>query len=1754
MGTHLTLPSRVGRAAQLRGHFLQTTALALIFAAGHVAEVRAQEVLGGDSTIASTTGATVTTNTDDVLTLTQEGQRGVVAWDSLDLAAGKTMNFDQQAGASSVTLNRNASFDTPQFQIDGTVNAPGSVWFANPNGVFIGPEAVLDVGGLMAAAASVSVDDDTFVDGEGDIPFFRGSSEDSVVILDGTVGGGDNATRTVVLVAPEVGGTGRVVINGDPTDDQPEQVAIVSANSFTMDPDGDGLLSYTVITNDTEGDEALPRTPLDLSGLDIEGPTPVLIDGRTLDSSLNRVVSLGSIAEATTVEIDGDSITLGAGETISATGDISLAADAGFTPDVAESIVTVEGGIFSAGGDVSLIGDAITIVGTEAKIAAGGSVELTATAGVEDFEGDGGIEADDAAVAGEQISIISGASVSGAFGVDVRASDNIILGEETEIESVGGGAIVYADVGGDNVLDPAPNNDAVAPPDLSFETSSVILPARPERRVAVFADSVDAIGGIVPDLDTTNDATDVGGVVVAGADVDLRGIDVEVGAAVAGGSLFAFTRSSDGGFNGSITITGVDSTTAGFSLQAGEDIILAAADDIELNGSAQAGGAMIAYANIAATELAQLYNDNLLPDDAQVDLGSGEIPDIGFAGAFADNIVDADNAEQLSDGDIVAGTGIFVGEFVDVRGLNVDLSGAQATDGDIFIATRSQFAEGNGSMTLSSVGLDINDEALDVFAAIENVIFLSRGSISFESTLGRVVAGDTSSGDEAGSIIGYANVQDFEIESLASRGLLPADIDNDIDFAAFVAPDEDANGTFDAGLSETAGEGFTFEAVSSVEIRGSDVSLGGARTADAETGDVLLIARGRRELPPDPEAEFVRPFGGDVIVNGAELSTGEVGVRAAGDLLVLAGDNIALSGPAEADGAAIAYANVNEPELEQLFADDRLPADADDSATLDAGFSGAIVDEFFEDGFIVTIDPVSDGDVVAGTGTLAGAFVDVRGTSVELGGAAATDGDVFIATRSLAPDGPSSLTITGVDPADVAGVSVSAAENVVLVSQAGITFERAGDRVVAGGPSSAEAPGAIIAYATLQDFEIESLAARGLVPSDIDANADFVAFVPQAEDDFGRVINRVGLSDTSVDATFSAAGTDAAGDGVTFEGFDFVDIRGTDVSIGGAATNDTENGNISLIARGRFDTLVIEDGSGEVIEIFDEFVAVGGDVLVEGFDVAGNGGGLRSVGAAGDLVILAGDDVALDGVLRSEQGSVVYANVQRRELDRLFDASLLPEDAGSASVEADFAGAIVDNGLPGADGDVIARSATVAGSDFIDVRGVDIDLGDTVTNTFVNDADFVEAANVWLIARGRTDGTEDGAIPVAGADVRVDGLSVGNDLVILAPGDVTIADSFVVIDDAFVFANASADDLAFLAETSEAGEAAGSLLPSDLRVSSDSTVVDPAVVPGIVDADDDGDLALLTDDAPPSQLFGDIVVGGEQVELSGTLGFFGGDLAQFTVGSALTPVSGFDASGGSITIGPEPAAGAGIDVRIFSAGPVRIGSEARQREGDPGIDVGGAAGAGLTINPDATPASQVLIQAFGDFGLFSPTFADAFAPPLPADGSARDTAFRVGAFENGVNLVSGTRVDGGATVDGTDFPESLQVGAFDPIAQCHTGIAGCAAEEMVVVPPVVVPPVVEPPVAEPPVVEPPVVEPPVAEPPPESDGDAEPDGDAARPLLTFRDEQQPVAADGEGDAEGAAFVAMDGLVDFVADEDEEQDIEATNISDETEWR
>ncbi|WP_297014137.1 filamentous hemagglutinin N-terminal domain-containing protein [uncultured Dialister sp.] len=166
------------------------------------------------------------------MTIRQDSGRLAMDWTNFNVGKDETVRF-QQPGKDALALNRVTG--NQQSVIDGSLLSNGHVLLVNPNGVVIGKNASIDVGGLVASTANVK---DNFMKefGNSTGSFNLGGVSDGKIINESTI----NAEGGLVaLHAAKVENSGTIKSNGG-------SVLMAAADTLTLTPDADGKLNFTV--------------------------------------------------------------------------------------------------------------------------------------------------------------------------------------------------------------------------------------------------------------------------------------------------------------------------------------------------------------------------------------------------------------------------------------------------------------------------------------------------------------------------------------------------------------------------------------------------------------------------------------------------------------------------------------------------------------------------------------------------------------------------------------------------------------------------------------------------------------------------------------------------------------------------------------------------------------------------------------------------------------------------------------------------------------------------------------------------------------------------------------------------------------------------------------------------------------------------------------------------------------------------------------------------------------------------------------------------------------------------------------------------------------------------------------------------------------------------------------------------------------------------------------------------------------------
>ncbi len=262
-----------------------------IFFTSIIAAPQGGEVKSGDITI-----TTDKANNVDTL-IVQKTDKGIIDWQSFSIGATEHTHF-AQPGVTAITLNRVIGGDLSS--ILGQLTATGQIWLLNPAGVFFGPNARVDVAGLVASTANIT--NENFL--SGNYRFLQGPNGNIKIVNQGYINAANKGL--VFLISPRVENLGvieatlgKVVLGSSPAN-----------SSYALDFYGDRLIQFA-IPSDVG---ASLDTAIVQSGRITAPGGKVLLAANTAKSVVDQAINMSGIIEADTIFSQGGSIILSGGE------------------------------------------------------------------------------------------------------------------------------------------------------------------------------------------------------------------------------------------------------------------------------------------------------------------------------------------------------------------------------------------------------------------------------------------------------------------------------------------------------------------------------------------------------------------------------------------------------------------------------------------------------------------------------------------------------------------------------------------------------------------------------------------------------------------------------------------------------------------------------------------------------------------------------------------------------------------------------------------------------------------------------------------------------------------------------------------------------------------------------------------------------------------------------------------------------------------------------------------------------------------------------------------------------------------------------------------------------------------------------------------------------------------------------------------------------------------------------------------------
>ncbi len=250
------------------------------------------------------------------LNIDQSTDKAIISWENFSVGKDNTVNFNQPS-SDSATLNRVTGDFTSQ--IAGQINANGSVFLVNPNGILITKDGIIDTGNFVAS--TLDIDNNDFLNGD---YTFTKSGSNGVVSNRGTVSVDDGGFVALLGGAVKNDGTVRAHVG---------TVGFAGGEKIVMSFGNNDFLRVEVPTDkwkdliDADGNKV--SATLDLGGkIESRGG---FIDIAVADASdiLRQSISISGIVSANTVSSQDGVISISGGS-LGLAGNGRITADADY--------------------------------------------------------------------------------------------------------------------------------------------------------------------------------------------------------------------------------------------------------------------------------------------------------------------------------------------------------------------------------------------------------------------------------------------------------------------------------------------------------------------------------------------------------------------------------------------------------------------------------------------------------------------------------------------------------------------------------------------------------------------------------------------------------------------------------------------------------------------------------------------------------------------------------------------------------------------------------------------------------------------------------------------------------------------------------------------------------------------------------------------------------------------------------------------------------------------------------------------------------------------------------------------------------------------------------------------------------------------------------------------------------------------------------------------------------------------------------
>jgi len=294
----------------------------------------------GQVTIQQQTNSTV---------INQSSPKAILNWKSFNINANESTHFQQPTGGA--TLNR---IDGSQgaSKIFGQLSATGQIILINSAGIYFGPSASVNVGGIIASTADIR--DQDFLNGN--YTFSQPSPSSGAIVNEGRIVARDNGLVALL---------GNGVVNNGYIEANVGKVVLASGETFTLSFSGDNLINFSVDTPSSrqavDKDGKPLRNGVQNTGSIIANGGKVMVAAKSAKGVLDNVINMEGVVQAKSVAQQNGEIILGG--------------------DPTQGVVRVAGKLITSGKSSKQTGGKITITGKQILIDADAEIDASGDVG-----------------------------------------------------------------------------------------------------------------------------------------------------------------------------------------------------------------------------------------------------------------------------------------------------------------------------------------------------------------------------------------------------------------------------------------------------------------------------------------------------------------------------------------------------------------------------------------------------------------------------------------------------------------------------------------------------------------------------------------------------------------------------------------------------------------------------------------------------------------------------------------------------------------------------------------------------------------------------------------------------------------------------------------------------------------------------------------------------------------------------------------------------------------------------------------------------------------------------------------------------------------------------------------------------------------------------------------------------------------------------------------------------------------------------